>query len=199
MALVRGLDNGGRCARAPTDTRVNHRRRSRRTGQPAPRDADEHVVVRERACPRLLEHTCLRPFDEAPMRRRTRANARRVQGVPVAAGTQHEQDRVHRVAVGHAWVVTPKWMRFVGWDQWLDLPPKSNGDSPPVIGFDQSDDPSSQTRLTPPREHRSPRCSAAPATPATHSHVFVCGRTLASWLGRHDHWTLRNLRRVGNG
>ena len=65
---------------------------------------------------------------------RAGAEARRVQGFPLAAGAQHEQDGVHTDAVGGPGATAPEAVGvLVGRQQFLHALPHGVGD-PPVIG-----------------------------------------------------------------
>ena len=72
------------------------------------------------------------------MRRRARADASRIQRVPLASGPQHEDDRVHRVAIGNPRIVTSERMLRPSRQYRLDLAPELVGDPPSVIFCDQS-------------------------------------------------------------
>ena len=68
--------------------------------QPGPVDAFPVVVGQQAHFPHLLEDTRREPLLEAIVGGGTRAKAGGVQGLPLAARTQHEEDGVHAHAVG---------------------------------------------------------------------------------------------------
>jgi len=71
--------------------------------QPGPVDPF-HLVVAQQAClPHLCEDAGFDPFLEAIMRRGTRAKLRGVQGFPLAAGAQHEEDAIHTNTIIYSW------------------------------------------------------------------------------------------------
>jgi len=119
----------------PPEGRLGHRAVHRK---PAPVHAHELVVVGQRRHPRTLEHARLGPLDEPSMRRRARADAGRLQCVPLASGAEHEQDCGHCGTVRHARVVASKRMRLARRDQRLDLRPKHVRNGPPVSSLDKS-------------------------------------------------------------
>jgi hypothetical protein len=157
----------------PPERRLGHRAVHR---QPAPVHPDKLVVVRQPRHPRLLEHACFGPFHEAPMRRGAGADARRFQRVPLAARAQHEKDRCHRVAIGHARVVTAEQMRLARRNQ-------------------RPDALRSETRL------RSSRCRAhasRPGDPRSVAHVLHSEPRLLP-MGADDlRWAADSLRLLPN-
>ncbi len=67
--------------------------------QPAPIDALQFVVFHQSQAPHAPEYTLGRPLLKSIVSGRTRTDARRVQGVPLAAGSKYKEDRVHTDAV----------------------------------------------------------------------------------------------------
>jgi len=72
------------------------------------------------------------------MRRGARANARAVQRVPLTSGAGYEKDRIHRVAIRYARVVTPERMCRRFGQQRFDLHPQLVGNPPAVASCYQS-------------------------------------------------------------
>jgi hypothetical protein len=50
----------------------------------------------------MEEDACLYPLLKAIVRRRMRAQLRLIQGLPLAPGSQDEEDRIGTVSIGHA-------------------------------------------------------------------------------------------------
>jgi hypothetical protein len=83
----------------------------------------------------LLEDASGDPFLEAVMGGRTRAKAGGVQGLPLTAGPQDEEDRFHTDTVGSAWPTTAEAMGvFVFRDQQGHTGPQVIWDVPLVHG-----------------------------------------------------------------
>src|SRR5919204_4294197 len=99
-------------------------------GQPLPLDPLQLVVGEQPLPPELLEHPRLRPLLKTPVRRARGADPGRAQRVPLHPRAQHEQNRVHRVPVWHARVVTPERMRRTRRQQRLHPPPCRVGEPP---------------------------------------------------------------------
>src|SRR6266545_1563614 len=74
--------------------------------QPLPFDPGLIVVGEQPPPPELEKDPRLGPLAEAPVGRRAGADPRRRERVPLHPRPQHEQDRVHRLPVGHTRVVT---------------------------------------------------------------------------------------------
>src|SRR5262245_62474322 len=70
--------------------------------QPGPVQALQVVVGHQAGFPHVLEDAGLDPLLEAVMGRRSRAELGGVEGLPLAAGAQDEEDGVHANAVGGA-------------------------------------------------------------------------------------------------
>lgn len=126
--------------------------------QPVPVDPDDLVVPPKCANPRLLEHARLGPFHETPMRRGARADARAVQRVPLASGAGYEKDRIHRVAIRYARVVTPEWMCRRFGQQRFDLHPKLVGNPPAVVSCYKSHGPRQCPQARPMEKFASETC-----------------------------------------
>jgi hypothetical protein len=103
--------------------------------QPLPCDPDLAVVGQQPAPPELQEQPRLGPLAEAAVGGRATADPGRVERVPLHPRPQHEQDRVHRIAVGHTRVVTAERMRRPLRQQRLHLRPHLVR-NPPTVIFD---------------------------------------------------------------
>jgi site-specific DNA recombinase len=114
----------------PTQRRLSH---GPVECQPTPIDAGEFVIGQQTLVPEGGEDPRRRPFLEAPMGRGGRADASRVQGIPLTAGAQHEEDRVHRLAVRHPRVVTAQRMVRPRRQQRFHLLPQHIRQAPTVI------------------------------------------------------------------
>ena len=73
------------------------------------------------------------PLLEAAVGRGVRADAGGVQGPPLAAGAEHEEDGVHGLAVGDPGVVAAQRMGGPGRQQRYDAFPQRVGDTPLII------------------------------------------------------------------
>jgi hypothetical protein len=93
----------------------------------------EFIVGEQPVDPELLKHSGFHPLLKAPMGRRMIADARSVQSAPLAAGAQHEEDAIHRVAIRHTRIVAAKRMGFPRWQELLHLYPKLIRDTPAVV------------------------------------------------------------------
>lgn len=83
--------------------------------------------------PEILEDAGLDPFLKAVVGGGSRAELGGVQGLPLAAGTQHEEDGLHADAVGLAWPTATEAVGvFMFGQQGSDGLPKIIGDSPIV-------------------------------------------------------------------
>jgi hypothetical protein len=60
---------------------------------------------------------------EAAMRGTTGTEARVIQGIPLAAGAQPEENGIHGVAIINTGAVAPQWVRLPWGEQWLDMCP----------------------------------------------------------------------------
>lgn len=70
--------------------------------EPTPVDAVEGVVLRQPGLPEAQKEAVFHPGLEAVMRRGAWTKARGRKRVPLAAGSQHEADRIGAGPVGHA-------------------------------------------------------------------------------------------------
>jgi hypothetical protein len=102
-------------------------------GKKVPPDAMKLIVANQRIHPELLEHSGSCPLLEAPMRRRMVANARGVQGAPLASGARHKENGVHRSAVIHTRIVAAQRMELPRREKPLHLLPQLIGNTPAVI------------------------------------------------------------------
>jgi hypothetical protein len=84
-----------------------------------------------------------------------RTEAGGIQGLPLAAGAQHEQDGVQGVAVVHARVVATERVGLSWRDQRLHLGPECVGNAPAIIIDDQSHGSASFLGVSTPLEYPS--------------------------------------------
>jgi hypothetical protein len=68
-----------------------------------------------------------------PVRGRTRTDAGGVQGVPLTASSQHEEDAIHGFAGFDGGIMTAQRMRLAGRQQRLDLLPERIGNAPEIV------------------------------------------------------------------
>jgi len=101
--------------------------------KPVPVNAPEFLTAHQAINPELLEDPGLNPLLKAPVRRGVVANARRVQGRPLAAGAQHEEYSIHRIPVGHPRVVAPQGVRLARGQQLFHLLPQNVGNAPAIV------------------------------------------------------------------
>jgi hypothetical protein len=80
----------------PTQRRLGHRPVPT---LPGPVQPLQFVIHFQSALPPFQEHPRLRPFLKPPVGRGTRTNPRGVQGLPLAAGPQDEQNPIEGIAV----------------------------------------------------------------------------------------------------
>jgi hypothetical protein len=102
--------------------------------QKGPVDALQAVIVEQALLPELEEDAGLDPLLEAVVGRRAGAELGGIEGLPVAAGAQDEEDGIGTDAVGGAGFAAPKGMGvdMLG-DAELHQLPKFIGDAP-VVG-----------------------------------------------------------------
>ena len=91
----------------PAQRSLRHRAVHR---QPFPVDPFGLVVGQEPLAPELVKHSCVEPFAKPPVGRGARADPRGVKRIPLAASPKHEEDSVHRVAIGDARIVAAERM-----------------------------------------------------------------------------------------
>src|SRR5712692_8405667 len=89
-----------------------------------PLNLPQFVVFLQAQRPELLEYPCLGPFLEAAMGSTAGAEVRRIQGIPLATGAQHEEDGVHGLAIIDTRAMTAQRMRRSGRQQRLKLRPE---------------------------------------------------------------------------
>jgi hypothetical protein len=58
-----------------------------------------------------------------------------MQGIPLAAGAQHEENGIHGVAILYTGSVAPQWVRLPWGEQRLDTFPQLVGDAPSTADF----------------------------------------------------------------
>lgn len=92
--------------------------------EPAPINTFVFIVVQEPLTPDFVEYTCFQPLTEPSVRGGARADPRRIQGVPLAASAEHEQNGRHRVSVRDPRPVASQRMHRPRWQQRLDLGPQ---------------------------------------------------------------------------
>ncbi len=99
--------------------------------QPGPVDALQAVVLQEAGLPHLEEHARADVLLEAVVGRGAGAEDGGVQGLPRAAGAQHEEDGVHADAVGGARLTAAEGVRVhVPGQEPFDLRPEVIRDAP---------------------------------------------------------------------
>jgi hypothetical protein len=64
------------------------------------------------------------------MGRTTGAEARLVQGIPLAAGAEHKEDGIHGLPIIDAGPMAPQGVRFTRWEQGLNAAPQLVRDTP---------------------------------------------------------------------
>ena len=114
----------------PGQGRLGHRPVHR---LPAPLDPVLLVVLHEPLLPKPPEDPSLRPALERPVGRAAVADAGGIQGIPLTAGAQHEEDRVHGAARIDRFAVAAQGMGLAGREQRLDAFPQFVRDAPAVI------------------------------------------------------------------
>src|SRR3954470_19070090 len=114
----------------PSQRRLAHRPVQR---QPVPIDALYSIIGKQAVAPEGREHPGGNPFLETPLGRGGGADRRLSQRVPLAAGAQHEEDRVHRRPVRHARIVAPQRMLWPRRQQPLHLGPQRIRQTPAII------------------------------------------------------------------
>lgn len=98
-----------------------------------PIDAPEAVIVQQSCLPQRKEDAGLDPLLKAVVRRGTGAEAGRVQSLPLAAGTEAEEDGIHTDAVGSAWPSAAKAVGVLMFGEKPgDLLPQVIGDTPRI-------------------------------------------------------------------
>jgi hypothetical protein len=80
--------------------------------QPFPINALQGLVFSQSLLPQLKKDTSLAPLLEAAMGGTTGTEAGVVQGVPLAPGTQHEEDGIQGLAIIDAGPVAPQRVRL---------------------------------------------------------------------------------------
>ena len=101
--------------------------------QPVPVDALPVVVGHQAVFPERLEEAGTHPLLEAVVGRGPRAEAGGVQGLPLTAGAQHEEDGLQADAVGRARPAASETVRvFVFGEQRRDGLPQVVGDAPSI-------------------------------------------------------------------
>ena len=90
-------------------------------------------TLQQTLTPDLGEHPGLLPFLKTPMRRTRGADPCRVQRVPLHPSPKHQQDRVHRITVGHPRRMTAQRVKRRCWKQRLDPLPQPVRHPPTII------------------------------------------------------------------
>src|SRR5438105_5808401 len=101
--------------------------------QPSPVDAFEFVVVQQALLPEVQEDSRCAPRLKPAVGRRTRADARPIQCVPLTSGPQHEEDGVHGVTGRYRWLMTPERVGLGRWKQRFHLLPQCVRNAPAVV------------------------------------------------------------------
>jgi len=170
-----------------------------RCGWPHPRPVQplQFVIGERTSPPEGFEHAGLSPFPESAMGRTAGADAGLVQGIPLAPGPKHKEDRVHGRAVIDPRVVPAPGMESGEWQQHPDLLPKVVRKPPgplrprplPLIGWNPmaSTGPSALQRCGPRQRARPVRewvgavsASSVPRRPLRH--CFLLESTRAKGL-----------------
>jgi hypothetical protein len=100
---------------------------------PGPIDALQVVVGHQAGLPQVQEDAGLDPLLEAVMGRRSGTELGGVEGLPLAAGAEHEEDGVHADAVGGAGPAAAEAVRvLVFGDQQSDGLPEVVGNAPVI-------------------------------------------------------------------
>src|SRR5215210_4048706 len=102
-------------------------------GEPAPVDALQFIIGEQPIDPELLKDASLHPLLEAPVRRRVVAEAGGIQGSPLTARSEHEENRVHGVTIRHAWMVAAQRVRLSRRQQGFHFLPELVRDAPAII------------------------------------------------------------------
>jgi hypothetical protein len=101
--------------------------------QPFPVDTLQTVILQESGLPQRQEYAVGHPLLKAIVGSGPRAELRGVQGLPLATGTQNEENGVHAHPIGCAWPATAETMRIHVFRQVnCDLDPEIIGDAPLV-------------------------------------------------------------------
>ena len=101
--------------------------------EPCPVNALQGVVVHQALFPQGHEDIRLHPLLEPAVGGTARTDARGLQGIPLAASAQHEEDGIHGLAVIDAGPMTPQGVRFPCRKQVDDALPQHVRDAPAVI------------------------------------------------------------------
>lgn len=96
------------------------------------------IVEHEPGHPELLEHSSLDPLLEPAVSRRVFAEARGVQSLPLAAGAQDKEDRIHSLPVRYAWMVAAQRMWFARRYKGQHCLPERIGNAPAVVFYYQA-------------------------------------------------------------
>src|SRR5215210_1241589 len=102
-------------------------------GEPAPVDALEFIIGEQPVDPELLKNSCLHPLLKAPVRRGVVAEAGGIQGSPLAARSEHEENRVHGVTIRDPRIVAAQRVRLWGRQQGFHFLPELVRDAPAII------------------------------------------------------------------
>jgi hypothetical protein len=103
--------------------------------EPCPVNPLQGIVFPQAPLPQRQEDASLRPLLEAAMGRTTGAEARVVQGIPLATGPQDEENGIHGPTIIDAGPMAPQGVRFTRREQWRDALPQLVRDTPIPAGF----------------------------------------------------------------
>ncbi len=127
--------------------------------QERPVDAFRFVVAFQRAVEKFLEDTGLAPLLESVVRRRTGADARHVERLPLTSGAKDEQDTIQTIPVRPPWPTAAETMRV------HPLGEKRLKEHPKLIRY----------RKPPISHHEPPSSGTTAKTSIGHSWVFRIG------------------------
>src|SRR5512135_1925540 len=114
----------------PTQRRLTHRAVE---CQPTPVDRHQPIISEQPLTPELPEHAGLCPFLKPPMGRGMGTDASRIQGLPLTAGAQHEEDRIHRGTIRNTRAMAAQRVNRSWRKQSLDLLPEFIRHPPAVV------------------------------------------------------------------
>jgi hypothetical protein len=103
--------------------------------QPLPITAFQGLVCNQAALPQCQEDACRRPLLEAAMGGTTGTEVRRMQRLPLAPGTQHEENGIHGLAIIDAGPMAPQWVRLPWGPQRLEACPQLVRHAPIMTHF----------------------------------------------------------------
>jgi hypothetical protein len=103
--------------------------------QPLPINAFQGLVFDKAALPQRHEDACRRPLLEAAMGGTTGTEVRLIQRLPLAPGTQHEENGIHRCAILDTGPMAPQGVQFTPREQRYEALPQLVRNTPITAGF----------------------------------------------------------------